>query len=108
MTPPLHIGIVAVSAEGAALCYRTICSEAAATMGAHNHPPVTLHTHPLIEYMRPFDAGRLLEAGQLLLSSAEKLVQAGAQLLICPDNTLHRALDLVRDQTRTPWLHIAE
>jgi hypothetical protein len=28
-----HIGIVAGSAEGAALCYRTICLEAPAMMG---------------------------------------------------------------------------
>ena len=29
-----HIGIVACSAEGAALCYRTICVEGAALLGA--------------------------------------------------------------------------
>jgi hypothetical protein len=46
-----HIGIVAVSAEGAALCYRTICSEGAAVLGPHDHPQVTLHTYPLAEYM---------------------------------------------------------
>ncbi len=43
-----------------------------------------------------------------MLSSAHKLVRAGAQLLICPDNTLHQALDLVREQSPAPWLHIAE
>lgn len=38
MPHPRHIGIVACSAEGAALCYRTICSEAAAFLGPHAHP----------------------------------------------------------------------
>lgn len=33
-----HIGIVACSAEGAALCYRTICAEAPKEMGEHTHP----------------------------------------------------------------------
>jgi len=44
----------------------------------------------------------------MLLSSAEKLRKAGADLLICPDNTVHQAIDLIREQTPLPWLHIAE
>jgi aspartate racemase len=103
-----HIGIVAVSAEGAALCYRTICSEGAAVLGPHSHPQLSMHTYPLSEYMRYVEAGRWEDAGQLLLASASKLVDAGAEILICPDNTLHQALDLVRDRSPVPWLHIAE
>jgi hypothetical protein len=53
-----HIGIVAVSAEGAALCYRTICAEGADLVGPHDHPQVTMHTYPLAEYMRPVEAKR--------------------------------------------------
>src|SRR5712691_3437722 len=103
-----HVGIVAVSAEGAALCYRTICSEGATLLGPHDHPQVTMHTYSLAEYMRHVDAGRWHEAAQLLLKSANILVRAGAGLLICPDNTLHQALDLVREQSPAQWLHIAE
>ncbi len=103
-----HIGIVAVSAEGAALCYRTICIEGAAFLGPYDHPQVTMHTHPLAEYMRHIEANRWHEAGRLLLSSANTLVRAGAELLICPDNTIHQALDLVREQSPARWLHIAE
>ena len=108
MNPAGHIGIVAVSAEGAALCYRTICTEGAVILGPHDHPQVTMHTYPLVAYMQHVDADRWYEAGQLLLSSANILVRAGADLLICPDNTLHQALDLVRDRTAVPWLHISE
>ena len=82
MTRPKHIGIVAVSAEGAALCYRTICSEGAMLLGALDHPQITMHTYPLAEYMRHVDEGRWDDAGRLLLSSASKLVEAGAQVLI--------------------------
>ena len=103
-----HVGIVAVSAEGAALCYRTICAESVAILGPHDHPQVTMHTYPLAEYMEPVEAGRWQEAGALLLASADVLARAGAELLICPDNTLHQALDLVRDRTPVRWLHIAE
>ena len=103
-----HIGIVAVSAEGAALCYRTICAEAAAIFGPHNHPEVTMHTVALARHMENIDAGRWEDEAHLLLESAHKLAQAGADFLICPDNTAHQAVDLIRQRTPIPWLHIAE
>jgi aspartate racemase len=105
---PKHIGVVAVSAEGAALCYRTVCVEGAALLGPHAHPEITMHTYPLSDYMRHIDAGRWDDVGSMLLASAEKLRQAGAELLICPDNTAHQAIDLIRDRSPLPWLHIAE
>ena len=108
MTKSRHIGIVAVSAEGAALCYRTICVEGAALFGVHGHPEVTMHTYPLAEYMRHIDADRWDKVGELLLSSAAKVVEAGADLLVCPDNTVHQALDLIRAESPASWLHIAE
>ena len=103
-----HVGIVAVSAEGAALCYRTLCAEGAELLGPHDHPQITMHGYSLAEYMRHIDADRWDEAGRLLLASAGILVRAGADLLICPDNTVHQALDLVRDHAPARWLHIAE
>lgn len=103
-----HIGIVACSAEGAALCYRTICAEAPARMGAHAHPEITMHTHPLARYMVPIRAGDWQGVADLMLSSAGKLAQCGAQLLVCPDNTIHQAFDLVQPRTPVPWIHIAD
>jgi aspartate racemase len=102
-----HIGIVAISAEGAALCYRTICLEGAATFGPHNHPEVTMHTIPLAQYMDRAYAGDWAGSGELMLRSARKLVDAGADFLICPDNTAHQTIDLIIDNSPRPWLHIA-
>jgi len=103
-----HIGIVACSAEGAALCYRTICLEGEALMGRHMHPEVSMHTHSLGEYMRFVDEDNWEGVAGLMLSSAHKLQKAGADFLICPDNTIHRALHLVTPKSPLPWLHIAE
>ncbi|MBV9677290.1 MAG: amino acid racemase [Acidobacteriaceae bacterium] len=105
---PQHIGIVACSAEGAALCYRTICVEGAQLFGPHNHPEISLHTHPLAEYMRCIDVGNWQGVGELMLSSAGKLASAGASFLICPDNTIHQAFSYVEWQSPLPWMHIAE
>jgi aspartate racemase len=105
---PKHIGIVACSAEGAALCYRTICAEATSAMGEHMHPEVSLHTYPLGEYMVHIRAGQWREVANLMLSSARKLSAIGAQFAICPDNTIHQAFDDVIESSPIPWLHIAE
>ena len=105
---PQHIGIVACSAEGAALCYRTICLEGADMLGPHNHPEVSLHTHPLAEYMKYIEPGDWAGVAQLMMSSAEKLARAGADFLICPDNTIHQAFDLVARRSPRPWLHIGQ
>lgn len=93
-----HIGIVAVSAEGAALCYRTICLEGAGLLGSQTHPEVSLHCFPLSGYQHLIDCGRWDAVGERLLDSATRLVRAGAELLICPDNTVHQGLDLVRQR----------
>jgi aspartate racemase len=103
-----HIGIVGGSAEGAALCYRTICVEGAQLMGPHDHPEVTMHTYSLGEYMKRGYRSDWQGVGELMLASAHKLAGAGAQFLICPDNTFHQGVDLVESRSPLPWIHIAE
>ena len=103
-----HVGIVACSAEGAALCYRNFCKEAAITMGEHMHPEVSTHTYPLGEYMKGITSGNWEQVAELMLRSVAKLARIGAQFAICPDNTIHQAFDLVIAKSPIPWLHIAE
>ena len=105
---PQHIGIVACSAEGAALCYKTICVEGAGLMGPHAHPEVSMHTHSLADYVERLDRGDRAGVAELMLSSAGKLARAGADFLICPDNTIHQAMALLLPRSPLPWLHIAE
>ena len=102
-----HIGIVACSAEGAALCYRTLCDEAPALMGEHLHPEVSLHTYPLGAYMLYVRSGDWAGVARLMLASVRKLASIGAQLAICPDNTIHQAFGLLAAESPIPWLHIA-
>ena len=104
----LHIGIVGCSAEGAALCYKTICTEAPELMGPHAHPEITMHTPSLSKYVEYLEAGNLEGVGELMLASACLLADAGADFLICPDNTIHQAFDLVSPRSPRPWLHIAD
>jgi len=103
-----HIGIVGVSYEGAALCYRTICQEGKDLLGMYEHPQVTMHTFNLNDYKKPSDADRWDLVGERILASAHILAKAGAEFLICPDNTVHVSIDPILERSPLPWLHIAE
>ncbi|MBZ0216670.1 MAG: amino acid racemase [Fimbriimonadaceae bacterium] len=105
---PRHIGIVACSAEGAALCYKTICAEGATLLGPHAHPEISMHTPSLGDYVDCLEHSDLQGVGALMLASAGKLAKSGAEFLICPDNTVHQALPLIEALSPLPWLHIAE
>jgi aspartate racemase len=98
---------VAGSAEGAALCYRTICLEAAAFMGEHNHPEITMNSVPMAEHMNQIRANDWKAVAEVLLVSAHKVAQAGADFAICPDNTYHQAFEYFIPQSPIPWIHIA-
>jgi aspartate/glutamate racemase len=102
-----HVGIVACSAEGAALCYRAFCREALRVVGKNDHPRVTLDSIPLARWLPAFDAGDYAEVARVMLESARLLAAAGADFLICPDNSAHLAWDDVQAATPLPWLHIA-
>lgn len=103
---PLHIGIVACSAEGAALCYRTICAEGAKILGPHAHPEVSMHTHSFSDYVACLERNDWKGVGELMLTSAKKLKTMGADFVIIPDNTIHQALRHIT--LPLPYLHIAQ
>jgi aspartate racemase len=102
-----HIGIVACSAEGAALCYQTICRDALQLVGKNDHPRITMDSIPLARWMPAFDAGDYPALARVMLESAQLLAAAGADFAICPDNSAHVAWDAVQAATPIPWLHIA-
>jgi aspartate racemase len=104
----LHIGIVACSAEGAALCYKTICIEGASTGEPHSHPEISMHCHSFGDYMQCIYRQDWAGVAELMLSSAKKLRHIGADFLICPDNTIHQALPFINSRLPLPWLHIAD
>jgi aspartate racemase len=102
-----HVGIVAGTAEGAALCYRTLCLEAENVMGfRYVHPEITLHSFPLHLYLDAIDRDDWGGVAALMSHSASKLAQVGADFIVCPNNTLHKAFELV--ESPVPWLHIAK
>ena len=103
-----HIGIVACSVEGAALCYQTISRESVRLIGPHDHPRVTMDSIPMARWLPAFDAGDFRGVARIMLESTAVLADAGADFAICPDNSAHLAWEYVQADTPIPWLHIAE
>src|ERR1700730_13062720 len=103
-----HIGIVGCSAEGAALCYRTIAHIAESTLGKYRHPPITMHSIALAEWMPAFDRRDYKSVGEFMLRSAQIVAQAGAEFAVCPDNSAHLSWEHFINLSPIPWLHIAE
>jgi aspartate racemase len=103
-----HIGILAHSAEGATLCYRTTWLEGVARLGPHRHPPITLTGVAMHHAMDAWERGDLAALRALFFADAARLAAAGAEFFVLPDNTAHIALEAPGEPFPLPCLHIAE
>ncbi|WP_425408585.1 aspartate/glutamate racemase family protein [Hyphococcus sp.] len=103
-----HFGILAHSAEGAALCLRTFCLEAEKYLGDHMHPDVSLDCIAMGHSMPLWDAGDYAPIRAIHAQSVERLAKAGAEFFACPDNTSHIALEQPGPDFALPGLHIAQ
>ena len=104
----LHVGILAHSAEGATLCYRTMWLEGIRRMGEHDHPEITLTGVPMARALDAWAAGDLAALREIFMADARKLAAAGADFFVLPDNSAHIALESPGEPFPIPCLHIAE
>jgi aspartate racemase len=103
-----HLGILAHSVEGSALCYRAFAQAGVARLGEHMHPDVTLDCIAMGHSMPAWDGGEHERIRPILATSADRLARAGADFFVCPDNTAHLALEVPGPELALPGLHIAE
>ena len=108
MSPLLHLGILAHSADGAALCFLEAVRESARRLGAHEHPEITLSVLPMKPTLAAYEANDLAAVRAHLASTARRLADAGCDFFVCPDNTAHAALESEGPPLPLPGLHIAE
>jgi aspartate racemase len=103
-----HIGIAAVSPEGASLFYRYISRQASRVLAPHAHPRVTIHNEPLALYIDALNQNDWHRVGRLLRRSADVLASCGAQFAISPDNVVQHAIQLAEVGSPIPWLTMPE
>lgn len=102
------IGIVAHSAEGAALCFLTACRAGEERLGSYMHPEIVMSAVPMALSMPGWEAGDYARVGEFLLRGIQQVADAGADFYVCPDNTAHLVLEEIATKTPIPGLHIAE
>jgi aspartate racemase len=103
-----HIGILAHSADGAALCFLEMVREAARRLGPHEHPEITLSILPMGPALELYRTNDLAGVRARLGVTVRRLAAAGCAFFVCPDNTAHMALELPGEPLPLPALHIAE
>ena len=103
-----HLGILATTPDGAALCFRAFCQDGFAELGPHDHPDVTLDCIALGRSLPAWRAGDYATVRATLSVSTRRLAAAGADFFACPDNTAHLALEQPGPSLPLPGLHIAE
>ena len=102
------IGIVAHSAEGAALCFLTACHEGSAQLGPHMHPNIVMSAVPMALSMPGWTANHHAAVAKFLSEGVQTVANAGADFYVCPDNTAHIVLEQIAGDLPLPGLHIAE
>jgi aspartate racemase len=103
-----HIGVLAHSFEGAALCFRTACLEGVARLGPHMHPEITMTCSPMALVLDAWERGDNEELRAFFMKDAEKLAAAKADFFVLPDNTAHIAMESTGEPFPIPGLHIGE
>ena len=103
-----RIGVLAHSAEGAALCFLTACHEGERRLGAHFHPDIVLDIEAVGESVGDWEKHDLAPIARRFHRAAERLAAAGADFWICPDNTAHMAFEAMSEPLPLAGLHIAE
>lgn len=104
----LPIGILAHSADGAALCFLEIIRESARRLGEHHHPEITLSILPMAPVLAAYESGDLATVRAHLARTAQRLADAGCAFFVCSDNTAHIALEAPGSPLPLPGLHIAD
>ena len=103
-----HIGILAHSADGAALCFLEMCREGTRRLGAHMHPEITMSIQPMGEVLPAWERMDLARLNGFFERTARHLLEAGCDFFVCPDNTAHLAFEAPGVSLPLPGLHIAE
>ncbi|MBY0565356.1 MAG: amino acid racemase [Hyphomonadaceae bacterium] len=103
-----HIGILAHSADGAALCFLEMVRAGARALGAHAHPEITLSILPMGGTFGAYDKHDFDAVNAHLRRTCQRLADAGCDFFVCPDNTAHIAFDAAREPYPLPGLHICD
>lgn len=102
------IGILAITAPGAAICYEELVSYYGKNYGKYHHPEIFLHHINFYEYnihLQNQDWDKLCE---LMLVSIQELTKHNLDFIIIPANTVHIIIDKLKKYSPVKILSILD
>src|SRR5262245_54052645 len=103
-----HIGVAAVSPEGAAVFYSQLSRHLSRLIPPNQHPRVSVHNEPLAHFIDAIRKDDWHRVGELLRRSAEVLARCGAEFCLSPDNIVQHAAHLAESGSPIPWLTMTD
>lgn len=103
-----HIGIIAVSPEGAALFYGQLTRHLSKIAPPDDQPRITVHNEPVNAYIESIRRGDWHAVARLMRRSADVVISAGAQVCLVPDNIVQHAIPLAESGSQVPWLPMTD
>lgn len=103
------IGLIGgMSWESSSEYYRLINQQIRAKLGGLHSAKIIMISLDFAEIEKLQRAGKWQEAGNILISAAQKIEKGGADFLLLCTNTMHKLADEVQAKITIPLLHIAD
>src|SRR5262249_21700861 len=99
-----HVGILAHSADGAALCFLAMVRDSARRLVEHDRPEFALSILPMAPVMEAYERNDLGAVRAHLAQTVSQLASAGCDFFVCSDNTAHLALEARGPRLQLPGL----
>jgi len=103
-----HIGVAAVSPEGAAVFFQQLSRHLSRLLPPNQHPRLTIHNEPLSLYIDAIRKEDWHQVGELLRRSSESLARCGAEFCLSPDNIVQHAAALAESGSPIPWITMTD
>jgi aspartate racemase len=102
------IGIAAVSAEGAAACYKKIAMYAGEKLGAKEHPEILLDNPSFARIFAAQEKRDWQTMADIISGAVNRVADAGAEFAIVPSNSAHFAYKQIEAAAKIPVLNLVE
>lgn len=97
-----------MSWESSAEYYRIINEEVNKRLGGVHSAKIVLYSFDFAEIEKLQHKGAWKQLSRIMVDSAQKLVSAGAEILLICTNTMHKVFDQIQENVRVPIIHIAD
>ncbi|MFD2247587.1 aspartate/glutamate racemase family protein [Pontibacter ruber] len=103
------IGLIGgMSWESSVVYYQLINTIVKEKLGGHHSSRSLMYSAEFDEIVRLQHQGDWQTLGEIMVDAAQRLEKGGADFIVLCTNTMHKLADTIEENTRIPFLHIAD